>query len=55
MTAFCICAIFGIPLLQSLITAATGTMAEFVPDKKPFWADNLRIPVFVGLVLWILM
>lgn len=55
ITAFSVCIIFAIPVYQSLITAAAGTMAELMPDKKPFWSDNLRIPVFVGLVLWILI
>ncbi len=50
--AFLVCIYFVNPL-PALAAAATGTIAEFVPDKKPFWMDNLRITVFVGLVLWV--
>lgn len=53
--AFLVCVAFAIPIFQSLAVAMAGTMAEFVPDKKPFWVDNLRIPVSVGLVLWLLV
>lgn len=53
VTAFLICTIFSISLLPSLAAAGVGTAAEFVPDKKPFWSDNLRIPIFVGLTLWV--
>lgn len=53
--AFLVCISFAIPLFPSLATAMAGTVAEFVPDKKPLWVDNLRIPVSVGLVLWLLV
>ncbi|MFH1187319.1 MAG: hypothetical protein V1688_00480 [bacterium] len=55
VVAFLVCAAFSIPILPSFAVAIVGTVAEFVPDKKPLWVDNLRIPVSVGLVLWILV
>ncbi|MFH1565032.1 MAG: hypothetical protein ABIC82_04235 [bacterium] len=53
--AFLVCISFTIPILTSLVVATVGTVAEFAPDKKPLWVDNLRIPVSIGLVLWILV
>lgn len=55
IVAFLVCIFFSIPPLQSLTVAMAGTMAEFVPDKKSLWVDNLRIPVSVGLVLWMII
>jgi dolichol kinase len=51
IVAFLVSAYY-VNILPALAAAATGTIAEFIPDKKPFWVDNLRIPVFVGLVLY---
>lgn len=55
ITAFLVCVFFAMPFFTSLIVAMAGTVAEFAPDKQPFWVDNLRIPVSVGLILRIII
>jgi dolichol kinase len=53
LVAFFISVYYILPL-PALAVALSGAIAEALPDKKPFWVDNLRIPLIVGVVLWVI-